>query len=60
MKAKPPSPLVRTFAWPAVIAVISAFGLVSALVGDSACDWLSWIALATPVAAIGWAWVRRQ
>jgi hypothetical protein len=44
-----------TFALPALIALLSVVGLVSALTGDGVRDVLSWIALAVPVVAVGWA-----
>ncbi len=50
---------VRTFGAPAAIAAASVVGLVAALVGDGAYDWISWIGLAVPLAAIAWAWARR-
>jgi hypothetical protein len=43
-------PLRRIFLVPAVLAALSAAGLVSALFGDGAWDVMSWLALATPVA----------
>lgn len=49
-----------TFAWPAIIAVLSAIGLVSALVGDGILDAVSWATLAVPAAAFGWAMRRRH
>ena len=42
-------------ALPVLIALLSMIGLVSALTGDGVRDLLSWIALAVPVAAVGWA-----
>ncbi|MBM7407412.1 hypothetical protein EDF69_002978 [Sphingomonas sp. JUb134] len=44
-----------TFALPTLIALLSVVGLVSALTGDGVRDVLSWIALAVPVVAVGWA-----
>jgi hypothetical protein len=42
---------VRTiFLAPAILAIVSAAGLASALLGDGICDAASWIALATPLA----------
>lgn len=41
-----------TFAWPAVLAVLSLSGLLSALTGDGARDVLSWAALSAPVLAV--------
>lgn len=39
---------------PIVLGVVSAIGLLSALLGDGIWDALSWFALATPVAVILW------
>ena len=47
--------LWRVFAWPIVIALASTAGLVVALAGDGIEDVLSWIALASPLAAVAWA-----
>lgn len=52
--------LARTFGMPALIALASAVGLVSALLGDGVNDWVSWIGLGVPVAVIAWAWLRRR
>jgi len=36
--------------WPAVLAILTAFGLMSALLGQGGIWWaLSWAALATPI-----------
>lgn len=43
-------PLRRIFLVPAVLAVLSAAGLASALFGDGTWDVVSWLALATPIA----------
>jgi hypothetical protein len=50
--------LMRVFAWPLVLAVLSALGLLFALLGDGAWDVASWLLLAVPIAAIAWAIVR--
>jgi hypothetical protein len=42
--------LSQMFAVPAALALLSAVGLVSALVGDGAWDALSWLTLAVPAA----------
>jgi hypothetical protein len=42
--------LVRVLGAPLALAVLSAVGLVSALLGDGVWDLLSWFALALPVA----------
>lgn len=39
---------------PIVLAIFSAVGLLSALLGDGIWDVLSWIALAAPIAAAMW------
>lgn len=44
-----------TFAIPALIALATVFGLVLALTGGGWRDAAAWIALGTPVAAVGWA-----
>ena len=38
----------QVWLWPVVIALLSAAGLVSALLGDGVWDAVSWIALAPP------------
>jgi len=48
------------FAIPLFIALLSIVGLVSALTGDGLRDALSWIALAVPVIAVGWAMRARR
>jgi hypothetical protein len=35
--------------WPIMISAVSAFGLVSALVGDGWADVLAWVGLGAPV-----------
>lgn len=42
--------LGQIFAAPAVIGVLSAIGLISALVGDGVWNALSWLTLGVPVA----------
>jgi hypothetical protein len=45
----------QIFAAPLAIGVITALGLTTALLGDGLWDWMSWIALALPVAvAVGY------
>lgn len=45
---------LRLFGVPALLAVASGAGLVSALVGDGVWDMLSWFALGAPLAVIVW------
>ncbi|HET6223908.1 MAG TPA: hypothetical protein VFE11_17155 [Dongiaceae bacterium] len=44
----------RVFAIPLLLAVLSAIGLLSALLGDNFWDALSWLGLGVPVAVILW------
>lgn len=52
--------LRSTFALPAILAVVSLFGLIAALTGDGVRDAASWVALGVPVVVILWAWKRRR
>ena len=51
---KPASPRLALWGWPIVLAVLSAVGLVGALVGDGAWDALSWLGLGAPALACLW------
>jgi len=46
------------FRWPLALALLSLFGLVSALVGDELYDLLSWLSLGIPLLLIGVVWAR--
>ncbi|GAB3778283.1 hypothetical protein GCM10028796_58470 [Ramlibacter monticola] len=46
--------LRRVWFWPLVLAVFTTTGLVSALFSEGWGDVWAWVALATPLAAIGW------
>ncbi len=47
------SSAIRIWAWPVVLAALSLFGLLSALLGQGGIWWLlSWIALGIPLFAI--------
>lgn len=52
--------LWRTFAVPLLILGASLIGLVAALVANDPGDWISWIALSAPLAAITWGRLRRS
>jgi hypothetical protein len=43
----------RVWAWPVVLALLSASGLVSALVSDGWGDAWAWVALGLPLAVMG-------
>jgi hypothetical protein len=48
-----------TWPVPILLALLTVAGLTVALLGDGWRDWLSWIALALPPAAVAGAWRRR-
>lgn len=52
--------LARIFAVPALLAVLSTVGLVSALLGDGCYDLIAWLGLAAPVAVVAWARLRAR
>lgn len=52
--------LREVFRVPLWLGLLSAFGLLSALIGDDVWDVLSWLALLAPVAVAGWYWHRRD
>ena len=57
MKRNNGSPLngfARVFGWPILIAVLSSFGLIAALIGDDLWDVLSWAALGVSPLVIAW------
>jgi len=50
----------RLWRWPLVLGLLSASGLLSALVSDGWGDWWAWLSLGLPVAVMAWfAWVPR-
>ncbi|HSI61253.1 MAG TPA: hypothetical protein VLA16_27085 [Ideonella sp.] len=51
--------LWQIFKWPAALALVTAIGLVSALVADGVWDSLSWLGLGLPVAVGLWFAFRR-
>ncbi len=48
------------FRWPLLIAVLTAVGLLAALVGDDVWDALSWALLAVPVGLCGYFSLARR
>jgi DMSO reductase anchor subunit len=53
------SPFVRQWGWPIGLAVLTLFGLLSALLGQGGIWWaLSWLALAVPMLTALWHIVR--
>ncbi|GGH08439.1 hypothetical protein [Silvibacterium dinghuense] len=51
---KPAAKLTEVYRIPAVLAAITAVGLLSALLGDGVWDALSWLLLAVPVGIIAY------
>jgi hypothetical protein len=59
----PPAPargatMRRVFGIPLLLGLLSAVGLLSALLGDDLWDALSWLTLGLPLAVILWFWGR--
>ena len=52
--------LRAVFAIPAALFLLSLFGLIAALLGDGAWDWMGWLGLLAPVAATAWALMVRK
>ena len=59
---KPRRPTFRPqLSWPIALALLTAFGLLSALIGDGGIWWwLSWAALAAPLIVIARHWPLRR
>ncbi|GAA5126144.1 hypothetical protein [Alloalcanivorax gelatiniphagus] len=57
---RPARRLRHIFAVPLLIALASLIGLMAALLGDGPMDWLSWLGLGLPVAAVAWAMGTRR
>lgn len=55
-----PRNAAEIFRVPAILAVVSTVGLVSALVGDGPFDLISWITLMVPVVIIAWAFRQKR
>lgn len=53
-------PFMRLWGAPILLGVLTGIGLVSALVGDGAWDYLSAATLGIPVVAAAWYGVRRK
>jgi cyanate permease len=49
-----------TFALPAILAIASLLGLIVALAGDGWRDAVTWLTLALPAVAVGWAAQRKE
>lgn len=60
MKTDRPLSTRQIFQIPALLALVSLAGLISALLGAGWWDILSWLTLGLPVAAIAWAFAARR
>jgi hypothetical protein len=49
----------QVFGIPIMLGILSAIGLISALLGDDIWNVLSWITLGVPCAIIAWFWFGR-
>lgn len=54
------SGFLKIFGWPLLLALVSAVGLVAALIGDGVWDGLSWLCLAAPLGVLAWVLVARR
>lgn len=52
-------PMLKLWGWPVALGLLSATGLVSALVSDSWGDAWAWFALGVPVLVMTWHLLRR-
>ncbi|GGC62836.1 hypothetical protein [Undibacterium terreum] len=50
---------LRLWGWPIALGILTVIGLISALLGDGAWDYLSALTLGVPVAVGGWYSLRR-
>lgn len=50
----PKATVVKVWRTPLVLGILSAFGLLAALLGDGIWKALAWIALLIPLLIIGW------
>ncbi|MGP1717608.1 MAG: hypothetical protein ACTS9Y_10565 [Methylophilus sp.] len=48
---------IHIWGWPIVLALLTGFGLLSALLGTGIWHWLSWAAIATPLLMMGYYWL---
>jgi hypothetical protein len=48
------------WAMPILLAVLTLFGLLAALLGLGIWHWLSWITLCVPLGVVAWKWGRAR
>jgi hypothetical protein len=47
---------IDIWGWPILLAILTALGLLSALLGTGIWHWISWAAIAIPLIMIGYHW----
>lgn len=57
--SRTPSSFARLWGWPLALGLLTASGLLSALVSDAWGDVWSWVGLGVPVAVMAWFAGRR-
>ncbi|MBK3731959.1 hypothetical protein FBZ83_104187 [Azospirillum brasilense] len=60
MTPRAPFRPLAVFGIPTVIALVTAVGLVAALLDDGVVDAVSWAALSVPVLTTVWCWRKRK
>lgn len=50
----------RVWGMPILLGLLTAFGLLAALLGQGAWHWLAWLAIATPIAVMAYHLCRRE
>ncbi|CAO3454414.1 hypothetical protein [Azospirillum argentinense] len=59
MTSRTPFRPLAVFGIPLAIALVTAVGLVAALLDDGVVDAVSWVALSVPVLTAAWSWRKR-
>ncbi|GAB7564013.1 hypothetical protein LG202_20520 [Methylobacillus methanolivorans] len=49
---------MQIWGWPIILALLTTFGLLAALLGIGLWHWLSWVALSVPIGVIGHYWSK--
>lgn len=52
--------LKAVFGIPLIVAALSLFGLIAALIGDGVWDVIGWLTLGVSVVVLGWALIARR
>ncbi len=49
---------MQIWGWPIILALLTTFGLLAALLGIGLWHWLSWVALSVPIGVIWHYWSK--